>query len=380
MYVESPFQPYYKRYKPPSLPLILIFVLQLIVLIFFSFSPLIGVTKGFFNKNETNAAVNPPKAIDYSSFPPVKKRGRVFDNFMYNNEAYAAYVRIWRHAPYVDYFIIVYSNKTFSNRDKELSFEPFTKDLEPYKDKIILVPFDGTCNKQKFYGNSNWCREKTQRDFGIEYIEKHFNPTRDDVIIVSDVDEILTRPGLRYSIEHPPAYLDPPRDYYVLHGDYYFPVYFHRITEWDAAMIFSYAPGISIAKVRVNVQNGKVWKLQTPNHDVFVTHCSYCFPRIEDYKNKLESYSHSEYNRPPYTTNDWIFKSQYCHFTVSGKEEGGDIPIPPKEELMDLFPDDDRIKFLYDPSFTFDISKTSYKPEDLPTLCQHKWRRSFDEP
>ena len=356
------------KYK---LSITFLFSILIIFLITGSHKPEINPLNGEFQLFDYKFEFN-----NYYNFSASKdKKGRVFDNFMYNNEAYMAYVRIWRHAPYVDYFIIVYSNVTFSNMNKTITFEPFTREIQEYRDKIILVPFDGSCDRKKHWGTSHWCREKTQRDFGIKFIENNFNPTRDDIVIVSDVDEILTRNALRYVIEHPPISLSPPREYYVLHGDYYFPFYFHRLNEWDAAMIFSYTPGISIAQVRVRVQNGQVFKLQTPNHEVFVTHCSYCFPRLEDYKNKLQSFSHSEFNRPPFTTNDWIFKSQYCHFTIGGIEEGGDIPIPPKSELMELFPDDERIKFLYDPSFTFDITLTCYKEEDLPTMCEHNWRR-----
>ena len=387
MKIEDDYKPYHKRNKPPNLPIILLFIIQLLILIIFGFSPLIESSTQNSEYNSLNNTLNNEsitdntkshKKIETPIFPPLKKKGRVFDFFMYNNEAYMAYLRIWRHAPYVDYFIIVYSNITFSNKTKTLSFEPFTEDLKQYEDKIRLVPFDGICDRKKFRGNKNWCREKTQRDFGISYIEKHFKPTNDDIIIVSDVDEILTRPGLRFSIENPPSSLDPPHDYYVLHGDYYFPVYFHRLNEWDTALIFSYRPGISIARVRMNVQNGKVFKYRSPNNDVFVTHCSYCFRNIEEYRNKLQSFSHTEFNRDPFITNDWIFRSQYCHFTISEKEEGEDIPIPPKSELMELFPDDERLKFFYDPSFTFNISETSYTPENLTTLCEHQWRRSFD--
>ena len=209
----------------------------------------------------------------------------------------------------------------------------------------------------------------------FKFIENNFNPTRDDLVIVSDVDEILTRNALRYVIEHPPISLSPPREYYVLHGDYYFPFYFHRLNEWDAAMIFSYTPGISIAQVRVRVQNGQVFKLQTPNHEVFVTHCSYCFRTLEEYKRKLQTFTHQEFNKPPYTTNDWIFKSHYCRFTVNAKEKKG--IDEPDTDYSELIPNDERVRFLYDPSYEYNISLTSYTQNDLLTLCEKQWRRSL---
>ena len=43
-----------------------------------------------------------------------------------------------------------------------------------------------------------------------------------------------------------------------------------------------------------------------------IAHCSYCYKNIDEYKNKLKSYIHQEYNKSPYITNNWIFKSHYC--------------------------------------------------------------------
>ena len=296
----------------------------------------------------------------------IHRQRRIFDTFMYNNEGEAAYVRVWRHAPFVDKFVIVVSNKTHSGAQQHISFEPFTKEMEQFKDKIVIAYHDGGCDPRHMLSNNVWCRERTQRDFGVRYIEKHFNPTQDDIILVSDCDEIFTREALRYFREYPPNY------YFLVHGVYYFPIYFHRISYWDAAMVMSYHPEISPSEVRSFAFRHNKGLFFDPGKP-FVTHCSYCFRTLEEYKRKLQTFTHQEFNKPPYTTNNWIFKSHYCRFTVNQKS-GYDEP---DTDYHDLIPDDERLRFLYDPSYEYDLKLTTYKESDLPTLCSKQWRRSL---
>ena len=58
--------------------------------------------------------------------------GRIFISFMYNNEAEMAYILIWRLYDYVDKFIIVVSNVTYTGHPKIVSFKPFEKNIKPY--------------------------------------------------------------------------------------------------------------------------------------------------------------------------------------------------------------------------------------------------------
>ena len=156
---------------------------------------------------------------------------RIFDTFMYNNEASQAFVRIWRYAPYVDYFIIIYCNKSHSGQAKTITFEPFTKEIEQYKDKIRLVSFSPEDSIHTYKNTATWRLEMTPRDVAIPYIEKHFDITSNDIITVSDCDEILTRKALRYIIRN------PPETYYIVPGKTYFPYYFHTISYQQVSYI-----------------------------------------------------------------------------------------------------------------------------------------------
>ena len=88
------------------------------------------------------------------------------------------------------------------------------------------------------------------------------------------------------------------------------------------------------------------------------------------------SFGHQEFNKEPFITNDYIFKSHYCREKINS-------PLGFDEENTDwhdLLPNDKRLRYLYDPSFEYDITKTSYKREDLRKLCKkHYSRKPFKQ-
>ena len=120
--------------------------------------------------------------------------GRIFLCTTYNNEAEMAYVHIWRLYDYVDKFIIVTSNKTYSGRPKNHTFKSFENDIKPYMNKIDIANFDNICNRKLYPGTPlPRCLERSQRDYVLPYIESKYNPTEKDLLISVDLDEILTK-------------------------------------------------------------------------------------------------------------------------------------------------------------------------------------------
>ena len=74
-----------------------------------------------------------------------------------------------------------------------------------------------------------------------------------------------------------------------------------------------------------------------------ITHCSYCFRELEQYKNKIKSFSHQEYNKPPYITNNWLFRSHYCRAKINMNDENYDLALQDIEKALELSPDDEGI-------------------------------------
>ena len=100
---------------------------------------------------------------------------------------------------YVDKFVIVISNRTISDLPKIFSFSPFEENVRPYMNKIDIAIFNNICNKTEHpLDNAFWCFEKSQRDYAKTFIEEHYAPTEDDLLVIVDIDEIFTREGIKY--------------------------------------------------------------------------------------------------------------------------------------------------------------------------------------
>ena len=232
--------------------------------------------------------------------------GRFFLCTLYNNEAEMLYIHLWRLYKYVDRFIIVISNKTYSGAPKNFTFKSFEKNIKKYMKKIDIVNFNNICNRKEYPTYDKiWCFEQSQRDYAKIFIEEKYKPTEKDILIVVDLDEILTREGIKYIKRN------PPNDFYFIKGAMYFPYYYHRVLEWNEGFVVRYNKNMkALTKYRsMKITNNNTLKFEFNQSRPLLTHCSYCFKDIEEYKNKFKSYSHQEYNKPPYTTNNWIFKS-----------------------------------------------------------------------
>ena len=296
-------------------------------------------------------------------------KGRIFYCTTYNNEAEILYTLIWRLYDYVDKFIIVISNRTYSGKPKNFTLKSFEENIKQYNDKIDFVNYDNICNKKEYpRDNDIWCREKCQRDYAKYYIESKYNPTEKDLLIVVDLDEIVTREGIQYIKNN------PPKEIKHIQGSLYFPYYYHKIGNWNLGFVVRYNKNMkTLSRCRgIGTEENNIIRYEYNPSKPLITHCSYCFKNIEEYKNKLMSYSHKEFNKPPYITNDWIFKSHYCREKIV-YHPGNDEPY---EGWRHLIPDDERLKNLFDRSYMYNISQTSYTEKDLENLCNRIFNRT----
>ena len=123
---------------------------------------------------------------------------KIFDCFMYFDEDAVLEIRLNTLSPLVDYFIIVESIFTHRGDKRDLKFDH--KKFEKYKDKIIYLVYeeqpsqieavksdDNEAEKSSKYILNAAYRENGQRN----YIQKGLsNAENDDLILISDVDEI----------------------------------------------------------------------------------------------------------------------------------------------------------------------------------------------
>jgi beta-1,4-mannosyl-glycoprotein beta-1,4-N-acetylglucosaminyltransferase len=109
---------------------------------------------------------------------------KIIDSFIFFNELDILEIRLEELYDVVDYFILVEGNLTFTGKNKELFYENNKKRYEKYCDKIIHIILNDYP-----ITNDPWVREKYQRNQinnGIKKLELN----DDDIIIISDVDEI----------------------------------------------------------------------------------------------------------------------------------------------------------------------------------------------
>ena len=123
---------------------------------------------------------------------------KIFDCFMYFNEEVLLDLRLNMLDKYVDYFVIVESSFTHKGDKRSLQFN--SKKFERFKDKIIYLVYDKRPKniqeisnndhediKSRKYILNSILRENEQRNFILDGLK---NANDDDLILISDVDEI----------------------------------------------------------------------------------------------------------------------------------------------------------------------------------------------
>lgn len=234
---------------------------------------------------------------------------RVYDLLMVNTELEWLEIRLSTTYDYVDYFIVVESPKTFTNHDKPLIVKDHLDKLAAYRDKIIyheLVIPEGFHSERD---NPAWAWEDLQRNAMYEQVLILLNgtqaPIEGDVILVSDVDEIL-RPetlAILQACEFPPR-LNLRTSFY-----YYSFQFRHKTVEWPHPQATYFRRSKTIIPVNLRNSDGgfqPLIRLDTATLWNAGWHCSSCFSTLEELLTKLSSFSHQWMNADEFRNRDRI--------------------------------------------------------------------------
>lgn len=204
---------------------------------------------------------------------------KIYDCFIFYNELDLLEIRLNELNEVVDYFVLVESTHTFTGIPKTLFYQENKSRFEKFSDKIIHIVSENSFNESQ----KHWEREAFQRNqiaIGLQ------NTKPNDLIIISDVDEIpkaevvkkyyKTNTIITCELIHCACYLD----LYYGHGTRIF----------------------------------KRSKLTTPQQNRFELHqienlAGWHFGYLGDAKHiikKLASFSHTEFNVPPYNSIEYI--------------------------------------------------------------------------
>jgi len=153
---------------------------------------------------------------------------RVFDCFPFFNELDILEIRFNELNDVVDYFVLVESSKTHTNLKKPLHFENHKQRFAQFLPKIRHIIVDDMPE-----GVDHWKRENHQRRCITRGLD---DAQPDDVIMVSDADEIPTKQAVRqvknklahaYPLGHRPIYVMRQKFclYYLNNGE--------RLHSWE---------------------------------------------------------------------------------------------------------------------------------------------------
>lgn len=268
--------------------------------------------------------------IKYNSLN-IKKKNIVIDAFTYFQESLMLSIRLFRMSEFVDYFIIVTAEKTYSGLPLKISFSPFESLIEKYRNKIIFynLTFPPYCTNP-------WCRENYQRII-ISDVVKSLNPSNESLVLISDLDEIPTSDAMKYIIKN------PPNELYMLSGYMYYYNYRHKFKEsW---------PGVIV--VKASNCNKNIQKYRDARYSLYktnaipiypsLTHCSFCYKNISLIQNKLKSFAHSEFNKPPYTNREYLIKCIKSHLNFAFKYK---FEVVEYNASLNSLPNDERFDYL----------------------------------
>lgn len=220
----------------------------------------------------------------------------IYDCFMFNDELDVLKLRLAFLNDTVDFFVLAESRYTHTNKEKPLVFAENRMMFEAYKNKIRYIEVPRFDNPR-----SAWDVEHFQRNCLKEGLQ---GCTDDDIIIMSDVDEIVNVAHILSKEK-----IDAPR-LVDMNMYYYYLDNLNTDQAWSMSMIATYQ---SIKDVDIGDRNlypsicrGHIRDSEKRNG----WHFSYLFgDQVEKYISKVQSFAHQEYNRPYYLIESRI---RYC--------------------------------------------------------------------
>jgi beta-1,4-mannosyl-glycoprotein beta-1,4-N-acetylglucosaminyltransferase len=225
---------------------------------------------------------------------------KIIDAFIFYNELDILNYRLNILHTLVDHFILVESTHTFVGKPKSLIYKENAHMFERFKDKIFHVVVDDMPHiPANIETNEQWKNETHQRNC-IDRAIQQLNLNDEDIIIISDVDEIPD-PNTIYSAKMNYFHVSK---FILLFDMYYYNLNNRFVNKWLFVKILNYG----IYKDEIYNQKKTVNDIRRSQCNVIPRggwHLSY-FGNTEFIKNKIENFSHQEYNKEQYTNPEKI--------------------------------------------------------------------------
>ena len=264
---------------------------------------------------------------------------KVFDCFTFFNELDLLEFRLEYLNNHVDYFIICESNKTFSGNSKPYNLQENMARFSKWKNKIIYLSIEQSTEGLSFEDvktytptNGPWMLESQQR-YALSYANTMISD--DDLVMLGDIDEIPDPKvidhykGLTHLIESPVPLS-------MLFHYYYMNCQNEGFERWWNGTVLSTGTMFK----EINPQGLRDRRNHYPNQSEGGWHFSY-LGGVEKIRQKIQSFSHTEFNRPDITSDENI---------IAAMEKGLDV--------------------LKRPGVSYKFYPLDYYPEDLASMMQ----------
>jgi beta-1,4-mannosyl-glycoprotein beta-1,4-N-acetylglucosaminyltransferase len=225
---------------------------------------------------------------------------KIVDCFIFYNELDLLTYRLELLYDIVDYFVLVESTHTFVGNIKKLYYFDNIEKYQRFNDKIIHVVVTDFIFKPDISKDEQWRNENKQRT-RIEYGLQRLNLNDDDLILISDIDEI-PNPQVLLQLK----VYNSKFDIFALKQDFYYYDLNHKIDmSWFAAVVLPYE----------NYKHNRDPNLYR-NHlnmlSYFIDNAGWHLSYFGDEKfisNKIKNFAHQEYNSSEFTSDDIIKKN-----------------------------------------------------------------------
>jgi len=224
---------------------------------------------------------------------------KIIDCFTFYNEMDLLNYRLNILDDIVDYFVIVESTHTHVGKEKELFFGNNKEFFKKFEEKIIHIIVDDLPLKIL---NSNksidaWINEKFQRNQIARGLKK-INLNQEDIIIVTDLDEIPDKNTLE-KIKNNEIKININELEMEL---YYCNLNHKKKSKWRSARIISYK---TYSELSLCFDDIRFYKCPIIENGGW--HLSY-FGDAQFIKNKIENFAHQEFNTENFTNLEKINK------------------------------------------------------------------------
>jgi beta-1,4-mannosyl-glycoprotein beta-1,4-N-acetylglucosaminyltransferase len=232
---------------------------------------------------------------------------KLFDCFTFFNELDLLEFRLKLLGDHVDYFVICESNLTHSGKSKEYILNNNISRFNKWKNKIIYLPIEQSIEGLSFDEvntytptNGSWILENQQRS-GLSYVNNMIDDN--DLVLVGDLDEIPNPEIIKKIIDTEIPINNPIVLRQLFH--YYFLNCQNEGAErwWNGTILSNgicfkeYGP----QELRNNRNNLTILPLAG-------WHFSY-LGGIEKIKAKIQSFAHTEFNRPDILSDENIIEA-----------------------------------------------------------------------